>query len=117
MEATSCYAAAGCSSDGLVLPVAQYGRDLGCSVTGGFVYRGDLITGLAGWYLFSDYCTGLLFGVRSDAPIPAAGEAAPLPRILLRTGANVSTFGEGADGELYLADIGSGAIYRIVAAP
>jgi glucose/arabinose dehydrogenase len=117
MEATSCYAAAGCSSDGLVLPVAQYGRDLGCSVTGGFVYRGASITGLAGWYLFSDYCTGLLFGVRSDAPIPAAGEAAPLPRILLRTGANVSTFGEGADGELYLADIGSGAIYRIVAAP
>jgi glucose/arabinose dehydrogenase len=116
MEATSCYAAAGCSSDGLVLPVAQYGRDLGCSVTGGFVYRGAAVEGLAGWYLFSDYCTGLLFGVRSDAPIPAAGERAPLPRILLQTGANVSAFGEDADGELYLADIGSGVIYRIVAA-
>ena len=117
MEATSCYAVPGCSSEGLVLPVAQYGRDLGCSVTGGFVYRGASITGLAGWYVFSDYCTGLLFGLRSDAPVPAAGEAAPVPRILLQSGANVSAFGEGADGELYLADIGSGAIYRIVAAP
>ena len=116
MEATSCYAVAGCSGDGLILPVAEYGRDLGCSVTGGFVYRGGSIEGLAGWYLFSDYCTGLLFGIRSDAPIPAAGERAPLPRILLQTGANVSAFGEGEDGELYMADIGSGVIYRIVAA-
>jgi glucose/arabinose dehydrogenase len=117
MEGTSCYAVAGCSSDGLVLPVAEYGRDLGCSVTGGYVYRGAAIEGLAGWYLFSDYCSGRLFGIRSDAPIPAAGEPAPQPRVLLRTGANVSAFGEDAAGELFLADIGSGAIYRIVAAP
>ena len=116
MEGTSCYAVAGCSPDGLVLPVAEYGRDLGCAVTGGFVYRGGSV-GLAGWYLFGDYCTGLLFGVRSDAPAPAAGERAERPRILLETGANISAFGEDADGELYLADLASGTIYRIVAAP
>ena len=116
MEASACYLA-GCSTDGLLLPVAEYGRDQGCSVTGGYVYRAAAIEGLAGWYLFSDYCTGLLFGARSDVPIPGAGERAAAPRVLLETGANVTSFGEDADGELYLADHGSGTIYRIVAAP
>ena len=109
MEASHCYDTAGCATDALVLPVAEYGRELGCSVTGGYVYRGEAVPGLAGWYLFSDYCTGLLFGLRSDATGVNA------PAILLETGASVSSFGEGADGELYLADLRSGTIYRIVA--
>jgi glucose/arabinose dehydrogenase len=108
MEGSHCYATAGCSSDGLVLPVTEYAHDIGCSVSGGFVYRGSAIAGLAGWYLFSDYCSGLLFGVPSDAPIGTP------PRILLETGLNVSAFGQDSEGELYLADIGGGAIYRIV---
>ncbi len=116
MEASACYLA-GCSAEGLVLPVTEYGRDQGCSVTGGYVYRGTAVEGLAGWYLFSDYCSGLLFGVRSDLPVPAAGEGAPAPRVLLETGSNVTSFGEDTDGELYVADVGSGTIYRIVAAP
>ena len=116
MEASACYLA-GCSPEGLVLPVAEYGRDQGCSVTGGHVYRGTAVEGLAGWYLFSDYCSGLLFGIRSDLPVPAPGERAAAPRVLLETGANVSSFGQDADGELYLADHASGTIYRIVAAP
>jgi len=110
MEASHCFAGADCSSDGLLLPVAEYGRDLGCSITGGYVYRGQAIPGLAGWYLSGDYCSGLLFGVRSDV----SGEVA-IPRVLLETGANISSFGEGPDGELYVADITSGTIYRIVA--
>ncbi len=114
MEGLHCYAGEGCSSDGLVLPVTEYGRDLGCSVTGGFVYRGEAIEGLTGWYLFSDYCSGLLFGIPSDAEPPAAGEAVELRR-LLETGLGVSTFGQRTDGELYLADINGGRIYRIVA--
>jgi glucose/arabinose dehydrogenase len=114
MEASACYVA-GCSPEGLILPVAEYGRDLGCSVTGGHVYRGDTVEDLAGWYLFSDYCSGLLFGVRSDVPQTVAGERAVGPRVLLETGANVSSFGEDTDGELYLADHASGTIYRVVA--
>jgi glucose/arabinose dehydrogenase len=114
MEATSCFAVAGCSSEGLLLPAAEYGRELGCSVTGGHVYRGAAIDGLTGWYLFSDYCSGLLFGIRSDLEPPPAGTRAAGPRVLLETGANVSSFGEDADGELYLADYASGTIYRIV---
>ena len=116
MEASQCYLA-GCSMDGLVLPVAEYGQESGCSVTGGHVYRGSAIESLAGWYLFGDYCSGLVFGVPSDVPVPASGERAAAPRVLLETDANISSFGEDADGELYVADHASGTIYRIVAAP
>lgn len=114
MEAAHCFADAGCSSDGLIVPLAEYGRDQGCSVTGGYVYRGDAIDGLRGWYVFSDYCTGLLFGVRSDAEAPADGSALA-PRVLLETGRSVSSFGTDSDGELYLTDIGGGTLSRIVA--
>ena len=113
MEASACYVA-GCSTEGLILPVAEYGHDQGCSVTGGHVYRGAAVADLAGWYLFSDYCSGLLFGVRSDLPDTAAGARAAAPRVLLETGVNVTSFGEDADGELYLADPVAGTIYRIV---
>jgi len=109
MEASHCYSDPACSSEGLVLPVAEYGRDLGCSVTGGYVYRGEAIGDLRGWYLFSDYCTGLLFGLRSDA------SGVNAPRILLESGASVSSFGEDTDGELYLADLDAGTVSRIVA--
>jgi hypothetical protein len=78
-------------------------------VTGGYVYRGDAIPALAGWYLFSDYCSGLLFGLPSNV------EGVVAPRVVLDTDHSVSTFGQDAAGELYLADINSGAIYRIVA--
>jgi len=114
MEAAHCFADAACSSDGLVLPVTEYGHDLGCSVTGGHVYRGGAIDGLRGWYLFSDYCSGLLFGIRSDAEVPADGSALA-PRILLETGRSISSFGTDEDGELYVTDIGGGLLSRIVA--
>ena len=108
MEASRCFAEPACSSEGLTLPVVEYGRDLGCSVTGGYVYRGREVDGLAGWYLFSDFCSGTIFGVPADA------EGVIAPRVLLETDLSVSTFGEGPDGELYVADLGGGAIYRIV---
>lgn len=93
-------------------PWVEYGRDLGCSVTGGHVYRGEGIAGLGGWYLFSDYCSGLLFGACLCAPVDGSVMG---PQVMLETDANVSSFGEDADGELYLADHASGTIYRIVA--
>jgi glucose/arabinose dehydrogenase len=113
MEGVHCFADADCSSDGLLLPITEYGRDRGCSVTGGGVYRGEAIGGLWGWYLFSDYCSGTVFGIPSDAQAPAPG-AAVEPRVLLETSAAVSAFGVDSAGELYLADLGAGTIYRIV---
>jgi len=110
MEASHCFADAACSSDGLVLPVAEYGRDQGCSVTGGHVYRGSAVEGLAGWYLFSDYCEGNLFGVPSDTD---GSDLAP--RILGETGGPISSFGTDEAGDLYVTDIGGGLLSRIVA--
>lgn len=114
MEGSHCFADAACSSDGLVTPLAEYGHDQGCSVTGGYVYRGGAIDGLRGWYLFGDYCSGLLFGIRSDAEAPADGSALA-PRVLLETGRSISSFGTDTDGDLYFTDIGGGALLRIVA--
>ena len=110
MEASHCFADAACSSDGLVLPVAEYGRDQGCSVTGGHVYRGTAVDGLAGWYLFSDYCEGHLFGVHSETD---GSDLTPL--ILGETGGSISSFGTDEAGDLYVTDIGGGLLSRIVA--
>ncbi|HEX5040355.1 MAG TPA: PQQ-dependent sugar dehydrogenase [Candidatus Limnocylindria bacterium] len=110
MEGAHCYRAAECATDGLTAPIAEYGRDLGCAVIGGFVYRGETMPKLRGWYLFSDSCSGLLFGIPSDA----IGVIAP--RVLLETGERVSAFGEDWAGELYLTSLSSGTLYRIVAA-
>lgn len=106
MEASHCYAEPECSSEGLILPVSEYGRELGCSITGGYVYRGSAIEGLGGWYLFGDYCSGTIFGIPSDT------DALTPPRALLATDAAISAFGEDAAGELYVVDLG-GTIYRI----
>lgn len=116
MEAAHCFAVAECQTEGLTLPLAEYGRDLGCSVTGGYVYRGEAVPGLGGWYLFADYCTGRIFGVASDAQPPGEGGALP-PVTLLESGLQVSAFGEGSDGELYVADLAGGSLYLIVGAP
>lgn len=112
MEAAHCFADANCSADGLVLPIAEYGHDLGCSVTGGAVYRGEAIPSLRGWYVFSDYCGGILFGVPADAEAPDGGALAP--RVLLEPGLSISAFGVDSSGELYVADIEGGRVYRIV---
>ncbi len=85
-----------------------------CSITGGYVYRGSAIAGLAGTYLFGDYCSGSIVGVR------ACGGAVTRPqqRIAgltdLDSGGLVS-FGEDNAGELYIVYIDTGRIYRIVA--
>jgi glucose/arabinose dehydrogenase len=87
-------------------PIAEYDHSEGCSITGGFVYRGSRIPALYGAYVFGDYCSGRIWGLRRD------GETwARYP--LLETGAYISTFGEDEQGELYFTDHRSGAIYRI----
>ena len=112
MEGTHCYRpSSGCNKAGKVLPIAEYGHGGGkCSVTGGYVYRGTAIPDLQGWYVFGDYCSGEVWALDPTDPRPAAKV-----RILGDgSGRLVSGFGEDADGELYLADQGSDAVYRIV---
>lgn len=100
----------GTPPEGHVGPVATYGHDGGrCSVSGGHVYRGTTIPALEGAYLFADYCSGEVFGVR---PAPADGEAEPAVLDVGRSGQNIVAFGQSTDGEMYLLEQ-SGAVSRI----
>lgn len=87
-------------------PAVVYGHDEGCAVTGGFVYRGPAIPRLHGTYLFGDFCSGTIWGAWLEA---GAWQRA----LVFDTDATISTFGEDEHGEIYFADFGLGAIYRI----
>ena len=108
-EGAHCYRADSCDTAGLIDPVFEYGHDQGCSITGGYVYRGSAIPGLAGAYLYGDYCTGRIWGLFPD------GNGGLENRLLLDTALKISSFGEDASGELYVVHHGAG-IYRIDAA-
>lgn len=109
MEGMECFGGGSCDRDGLTLPVLDYGRSDGCSVTGGFVYRGSAIPEIQGLYFYSDYCQGW---VRSFRLVnSAATDQRQWPT--LAPGGGVPSFGEDASGELYVLDAG-GAVYRIV---
>ena len=114
MEGTYCYppGTTTCNQAGLTRPVAQYEHPAGCSITGGYVYRGTRVPGLAGQYLYSDYCTHFVRSFRYS------GGQAIDPRDWtpqLDPGGNVSSFGQDARGELYILTLG-GTLYRVVAA-
>lgn len=84
---------------------------LGCSVTGGFVYRGSWSPGLNGRYIFTDYCSGRFWAMTPDGQ--GGWDVAALGQLLN----NVSAFGEGSNGELYVAGHSDGGIYRLKAQP
>jgi glucose/arabinose dehydrogenase len=100
-----------CAPDGLTPPVTEYDHGFGCSVTGGFVYRGAAFPALVGGYLFADYCSGNTWLIDS-----AAGEVRD-PRLVLESGRSISSFGEDEAGELYATDLGAGELVRVVVAP
>jgi glucose/arabinose dehydrogenase len=93
----------------LVPPILQYSHDEGCSVTGGFVYRGEAIPSAYGHYFYGDYCSGLVwsFAVRD-------GKATDEKRHPFQV-ASLSSFGEDLDGELYLLSL-DGEIFRLAPA-
>ena len=105
MEGMHCYRASTCDMTGLTMPVVEYGRTDGQSVTGGFVYRGTKYPQLQGIYFYGDYSTGRIWGLRRNGDGWESQE-------LLDTSILISTFGEDEDGNLYVADI-RGTIYEI----
>ena len=90
----------------LLPPVAEYGRELGRSITGGFVYRGSAIAGLDGRYVFADFISGRLWHNACDTQPTLTVTGGDEP------GLSIAAFGEGADGELYAVDY-SGTLHRI----
>lgn len=111
-EGLSCYNTTACDLSGLTAPAFDYAHGAnnvnGCSITGGFVYRGTALPELVGRYFYSDYCTGFLKSV-----VPGANGGVAEQRDWNITGlGNVLSFGRDGNGELYLI-AGSGKIYRI----
>lgn len=120
-EGKRAYNTSGClPQSSYIGPIFSNGRNGGCSITGGFVYRGSLIPSLQGYYLFGDYCAGFVYALRAEDAL-SGGLITPMPiRLDLRLESNsgfsinnIISFGQDADGEVYILDAG-GAIYRII---
>ena len=112
MEGTQCFNATACVQTGLTLPAFEYEHGVndanGCSITGGYVYRGSAIAELAGRYFYSDYCKGFL-----KSFVYAGGVVAEQTDWAIPSAGNVVSFGRDGQGELLLISA-SGRVQRIV---
>jgi glucose/arabinose dehydrogenase len=112
VEGAHCYKPpSGCDSSGTVPPVTEYDHTQGCSITGGYVYRGTRFPQMAGVYFFADFCSGKVWGLWRDT------SGAWRTDFLLDSGLSPSSFGEDAAGEIYLVGYQDGTIYHLTAAP
>ncbi len=91
------------------LPALEYGRGDGCSITGGYVYRGFSLPELQGIYFYGDWCSGYVWAAWRDA----SGDWQNMR--FAESGLQITSFGEDEDGELYVLDY-AGVIYRLVRA-
>ena len=117
MEGAHCYNPATNCDDGdpvLTYPILEHPHSDGsCSVTGGYRYRGLPANSLAGYYIYSDYCTGIIYAAAED------GGGKWTETVALESPHNISTFGEAENGQLYVANHDlepDGAVYRVDAA-
>jgi glucose/arabinose dehydrogenase len=109
LEGNHCYEpSTGCTPPpGYVAPVAEYSHgDRECSVTGGFVYRGQQYPGMQGIYFYGDYCSGKIWGLRRT-------DSKWETMLLEGSELTITSFGEDEAGELYLTDYRTGMIYQI----
>jgi len=107
MEGSHCYSpSTGCNQSGLTLPIFEYDHSQGCSVTGGYVYRGDQIPSLQGYYIYGDYCSGNIWALAYD------GSAVTENILLVDSGLSITSFGEDLTGGLYILDR-QGGIYTL----
>jgi glucose/arabinose dehydrogenase len=112
MEGNHCFQSGQCDQAGLTTPVYEYSHSSGCSITGGYVYRGSAIPALQGRYFFADYCQGWVRSFRYSG-----GAATELTEWgALRPGGPITSLGEDAVGELYLTTE-NGRVFKIVAEP
>jgi glucose/arabinose dehydrogenase len=106
LEGSHCFDPDPCDSTGLEQPAVEYGHSQGCSITGGFVYRGTMWPRLVGIYLYGDFCSGRVWGLRRSG---GGWES----RELADTGLAISAFGIDQGGSLYVLDHDTGRVYAI----
>jgi len=116
MEGFLCFTpSTNCNSGSLTLPVLDYPHFSGaCSVTGGYVYRGDVIPALRGTYFYADFCAGFVRSFRYQNGQPTDQKEWPL---LSPTGRSITSFGEDAAGELYITTQttqGGGSLFKFI---
>jgi glucose/arabinose dehydrogenase len=105
-EGRARYSNTALGSGELVAPVYVYSHADGCSVTGGYVYRGRAVAAAAGRYFFGDYCSGIVWSLRVQD-----GRAADARREPFHV-ASLTSLGQDAAGELYFAT-GNGRIFKL----
>jgi glucose/arabinose dehydrogenase len=107
-EGAHCFGSDTCDASGLIDPIVEYDHSQGCSVTGGYVYRGTAIPALVGVYIYGDFCSGRIWGLFSDE------EGHPRAELLIDSDISITSFSENQAGELYV--LGSeGQIFQLVA--
>ncbi|HKS23893.1 MAG TPA: PQQ-dependent sugar dehydrogenase [Thermoanaerobaculia bacterium] len=107
MEGFHCFNAATCPTTGLTMPILEYSHSLGCSITGGYRYRGARFPRLRGVYFYADYCSGTIWGATQTNGTWSS-------KIMLTTNKiPFTSFGEDSNGELYVVS-GGGTLYQIV---
>ncbi len=104
LEGFECYNASSCNRSGKIPPRTAYGHDEGCSITGGYVYRGSASPELDGYFIYGDFCTGRVWGVKT------IGTADPV--LLVDSPYMITSFGELPSGEV-IAVTFNGALYRL----
>ncbi len=105
MEGSNCFRpSTGCSREGLALPVVEYGHSVGRSITGGYVYRALRLGLLQGVYVYGDFASGRVWGLRYEQGAVVANNE------IARSPSNISSFGEDEAGEVYLVGF-DGRIY------
>jgi len=110
MEGAHCFSpSVGCNTVGLALPMVEYGHADGCSVTGGYVYRGSNTPSLLGAYVYGDFCSGRIWGLRYD------GVSITEHRLLVNSDLSITSFGRDLSGNLYVLSRDDG-IYKLVPA-
>lgn len=109
MEGTECFGGSSCDQAGLEPPVLSYDHGSGCSITGGYVYRGEAIPALQGRYFYSDFCSGWVRSFRNENG--SAVDESQWPT--LAPGGGVPSFGLDAAGELYVMST-AGVVFKVV---
>ena len=113
MEGSECYPpGSSCNKSGLTLPVLEYDHGAGCSITGGYVYRGTALPDIVGTYFYSDYCAGFLRSFKWRGGMITEQHSWPGAQ----PPGNVTSFGEDLAGELYILTM-QGGVYKLVAEP
>lgn len=104
-EGNSAYNTSGCPAmSTMVFPVAQYDHSTGCSITGGYFYTGSMYPNFANKYFYTDYCDNKIRTLNASNVVATTASFS----------GNFAAFGEDAAGELYVAGISNGVVYKII---